>query len=150
MGTAGFVRNKGLKERHKGFVWGVYVSREARGKGAGREMMRMPLERAAAIEGIEQIIAAVVDNSAKPRQACIVRLVLTPLAVSGARSRLAIDTWMRSTWFSLSTARAWQNSSGRSGSRIWAIKKRLGLFSPRRLGSPPPELPNYFWILGLV
>lgn len=22
-------------------------------------------------------------------------------------------------------------------------KKRLGLFSPRRLGSPPPELPNY-------
>jgi hypothetical protein len=28
-------------------------------------------------------------------------------------------------------------------------KKRLGLFSPRRLGSPPPELPNHFWILGL-
>src|SRR5579863_5181834 len=24
-----------------------------------------------------------------------------------------------------------------------AIKKRLGLFSPRRLGSPPPELPNH-------
>jgi len=30
------------------------------------------------------------------------------------------------------------------------IKKRLGLYSPRRLGSPPPELPNHFWIVGLA
>ena len=33
---------------------------------------------------------------------------------------------------------------------IRQTKKRLGLFSPRRLGSPPPELPNYSRILGLV
>jgi ribosomal protein S18 acetylase RimI-like enzyme len=59
VGTAGFVRNKGLKERHKGFVWGVYVSREARGRNAGREMLQMLLERAATIEGIEQIKLAV-------------------------------------------------------------------------------------------
>ncbi|MFZ0199410.1 MAG: GNAT family N-acetyltransferase [Candidatus Sulfotelmatobacter sp.] len=62
VGTAGFFRNKGLKERHKGRVWGVYVTREARGKGAGREMMRMLLERAAQVEGIEQIMLSVVTT----------------------------------------------------------------------------------------
>jgi hypothetical protein len=35
-----------------------------------------------------------------------------------------------------------------SGSLL-QTKKRLGLFSPRRLGSPPPELPNHYSILGL-
>jgi hypothetical protein len=33
---------------------------------------------------------------------------------------------------------------------FWAIKKRLELFSPRRLGSPPPELPNHSWIVELA
>src|SRR5271166_3100373 len=60
IGTAGFFCNKGLKERHKGRVWGVYVTREARGKGAGREMMRMLLERASKVEGIEHILLSVV------------------------------------------------------------------------------------------
>jgi ribosomal protein S18 acetylase RimI-like enzyme len=55
VGTAGFFRYAGLKERHKGHVWGVYVSPEARGKGTAREMFRLLLERAASIEGIEQI-----------------------------------------------------------------------------------------------
>jgi ribosomal protein S18 acetylase RimI-like enzyme len=59
VGTAGFLRNKGLKERHKGFVWGVYISRKARGKSAGRQMLQMLLERATTIEGIEQIKLAV-------------------------------------------------------------------------------------------
>ncbi|MGA9390060.1 MAG: GNAT family N-acetyltransferase [Candidatus Sulfotelmatobacter sp.] len=59
VGTAGFFRNKGLKERHKGHVWGVYVTREARGKNVGRDMLRVVLERAAQIEGIEQILLAV-------------------------------------------------------------------------------------------
>ncbi len=62
VGTAGFFRNKGFKERHKGRVWGVYVTREARGKGAGREMMRMLLERASKVEGIEQIMLSVVTS----------------------------------------------------------------------------------------
>ncbi|MGA7400101.1 MAG: GNAT family N-acetyltransferase [Candidatus Sulfotelmatobacter sp.] len=60
VGTAGFFRNKGLKERHKGFVWGVYVTPEARGKGAGRDMMLILLERAAKTAGIEQIMVSVV------------------------------------------------------------------------------------------
>ncbi|MGA8273544.1 MAG: GNAT family N-acetyltransferase [Candidatus Sulfotelmatobacter sp.] len=62
IGTAGFFRNKGLKERHTGQAWGVYVTREARGKGVGRNMLRMLLERASKIEGIEQIKLAVATN----------------------------------------------------------------------------------------
>ena len=57
--TAGFLRNKGLKERHKGLIWGVYVTRNARGKRAGRDILRMLLERASAVQGIEQIMLSV-------------------------------------------------------------------------------------------
>src|ERR1700688_296249 len=48
----------------------------------------------------------------------------------------------------------WMRGWGRKSQKRWdalirgnnelkARKKRLGLFSPRRLGSPPPELPNH-------
>ncbi len=55
VGTAGFYREKGLKTSHKGHVWGVYVTFSARGKGIGRQILRMLLERAASIDGLEQI-----------------------------------------------------------------------------------------------
>jgi len=59
IGTAGFYRDKGLKTRHKGHIWGVYVTQEARGRGVAREMMRAVLERAVRLEGIEQIMLGV-------------------------------------------------------------------------------------------
>ena len=68
VGTAGFFRDKTLKERHKGHIWGVYVTREARGNGVGRSMLRVLLERAVTIEGVEQIMlsaATVQDAAAK-------------------------------------------------------------------------------------
>lgn len=55
MGTAGFFRRKNNKEQHKGHVWGVYVSPEQRGKGAGKALMQEIIRRAREIEGIEQI-----------------------------------------------------------------------------------------------
>lgn len=55
IGTAGFYRSKGLKERHKGHIWGVYVTAATRGSGMGRNIMSAVLERAASVEGIEQI-----------------------------------------------------------------------------------------------
>lgn len=54
-GTAGFFRRPNNKESHKGHVWGVYVSPELRGKGAGKALMREIIRRAREIEGIEQI-----------------------------------------------------------------------------------------------
>ena len=59
VGTAGFFRHKGLKERHKGHIWGVYVAREARRQQVGRDMLRMLLERASHVGGIEQIMLSV-------------------------------------------------------------------------------------------
>ncbi|MGA7906805.1 MAG: GNAT family N-acetyltransferase [Candidatus Sulfotelmatobacter sp.] len=67
VGTAGFYRNQGIKERHKGHVWGVYVASEVRGQGVGRRMMRAVLDRAATVDGVEQILLAV----AKPQEAAM-------------------------------------------------------------------------------
>ncbi len=55
VGTAGFVRESGLKERHKGRVWGVFLRASHRGEGVGRRMMTLLLEQARKIEGLEQI-----------------------------------------------------------------------------------------------
>lgn len=54
-GTAGFFRRKNNKERHKGHVWGVYVSQDQRGKGVGKALMQEIIRRAREIHGIEQI-----------------------------------------------------------------------------------------------
>src|ERR1700727_1714684 len=44
-GMAGFFREKGLKSRHKGRVWGVYVTPAKRGQGVGRRMLQALLKR---------------------------------------------------------------------------------------------------------
>jgi ribosomal protein S18 acetylase RimI-like enzyme len=59
LGMAGFFRDKGPKTRHKGHVWGVYVTMEARGKKLGRRMMERLLERGWATAGVEQILLSV-------------------------------------------------------------------------------------------
>lgn len=81
VGTAGFYREKGLKTRHKGHIWGVYVTREARGKGVGRSLLLTLLERAANIDGIERIGLSVTTTqpAALP---CTAHLDLNPSAVS--------------------------------------------------------------------
>ena len=64
VGTAGFYRERGSKTRHKGHVWGVYVTPRARGRGVGRTMMQALLERAAAIDGVEQVVLSVTTTMA--------------------------------------------------------------------------------------
>lgn len=59
VGMAGFFRDRGPKSRHKGRVWGVYVTPEARGKGVGRKMMKALLERGMAVDGVEQVLLSV-------------------------------------------------------------------------------------------
>jgi ribosomal protein S18 acetylase RimI-like enzyme len=58
-GTAGFYRDKELKGRHKGHVWGVYVTPAQRGAGIAKQVMKKLLEQAAATEGIEQVLLSV-------------------------------------------------------------------------------------------
>ncbi len=59
IGTAGFYREKGPKLRHKGRVWGVYVTPERRGEGIGRKMLQKLVERGAGTGGVDQILLSV-------------------------------------------------------------------------------------------
>ncbi len=62
VGTAGFYRDQGPKSRHKGHVWGVYVTPAARGKKVGRILMERLLERARAVKGVEQVLISVTST----------------------------------------------------------------------------------------
>jgi len=64
VGTAGFARESSLKERHKGRIWGVYVTARVRGHGAGRAILQALLDRARNTPGIEQIVLQVNTRSA--------------------------------------------------------------------------------------
>jgi len=55
IGTAGFVREQQEKARHKGFIWGVYVSGKSRGASVGRKLMVELLRKAAEQRGLEQV-----------------------------------------------------------------------------------------------
>ena len=58
-GMATFIRETGVKDRHKGRIFGVYVSAGHRGKGIGRALVGEVLERAKRLESLEQILLAV-------------------------------------------------------------------------------------------
>ena len=64
-GMAGFYRQPGIKERHKGRIWGVYLRAAVRGKGAGRRLLQAVLQRAAGL-GIEQVLLAVAATRLPP------------------------------------------------------------------------------------
>ena len=59
MGQAGFFPLEGRKERHKGRVWGVYVTPAARGQGVGKAMLIRILARARGYPGLEQVSLSV-------------------------------------------------------------------------------------------
>ncbi len=60
VGTAGFIRNQGVRRRHKARVWGVYVTPSSRGQGVGRELMASLVSRARNMPDLEQVMLSVV------------------------------------------------------------------------------------------
>jgi len=46
LGMAGFKRETGAKDRHKGFVWGMYVDPVARGHGVGAALLKAVIDHA--------------------------------------------------------------------------------------------------------
>jgi ribosomal protein S18 acetylase RimI-like enzyme len=58
-GIAAFIRDRNLKERHKGHIAQVYVTAAVRGKGIGRALMQAVLDRAVRAPGVEQILISV-------------------------------------------------------------------------------------------
>lgn len=59
VGTLGFIRNQNEKTRHKGFIWGVYVYKEYRGKGIGGDLMRECIERVKLLPNFQKLILGV-------------------------------------------------------------------------------------------
>jgi len=64
-GMAGFSRNTGLKQRHKGFLWGVWVDPALRGTGAGRALVEAVIAHARG--EVEALQATVVTGNAVAR-----------------------------------------------------------------------------------
>ncbi|KKO52712.1 GNAT family N-acetyltransferase [Paenibacillus sp. DMB20] len=59
-GMVGFVRESGMKLKHKGTIWGVYVSPAYRGQGIAQTLLEEVLNRGKEIEGLKQIHLSVV------------------------------------------------------------------------------------------
>lgn len=68
IGITGFVRSDRPKTRHKGFIWGVYVTPEARGKGVARALLTSVLERARGYADLDQITLSVSVTQAPARR----------------------------------------------------------------------------------
>jgi len=68
LGTVTFLREAAEKERHKGRVYGVYVSPSQRGKGIGRVLLTRLLEMATQHASLEQILVSVATSQSAARE----------------------------------------------------------------------------------
>lgn len=57
--TATFIRETGIKERHKGNIYGVYVTPAYRRRGVGRLLIATLIEKTRQDSSLEQILLAV-------------------------------------------------------------------------------------------
>ncbi|RAP76130.1 GNAT family N-acetyltransferase [Paenibacillus montanisoli] len=67
VGMVGFRREESVKMRHKGFVWGMYVTASVRQQGVGRKLMSELLDRARLVDGLEQVNLMVVASNEQAR-----------------------------------------------------------------------------------
>jgi len=68
VGIASFQREEGVKRRHKGVIWGMYVPQELRRKGVGKSLVEAAIAYARTLPGLEQINLAVVLTSKEARK----------------------------------------------------------------------------------
>jgi ribosomal protein S18 acetylase RimI-like enzyme len=68
VGMATFIRETGLKERHKGRIYGVYVTAAARRKGVARALLSAVLQNVKQASSLEQILLAVAASQHAAKQ----------------------------------------------------------------------------------
>jgi ribosomal protein S18 acetylase RimI-like enzyme len=62
-GMVGFSREQRTKLKHKGNIWGMYISPEVRGEGIGRLLLAEVIRRSSNLEGLEQIVLTVTSGN---------------------------------------------------------------------------------------
>jgi ribosomal protein S18 acetylase RimI-like enzyme len=68
VGMMTFVRDSGVKDGHKGHIYGVYVSAAHRGRGVGRALLAALLERAKRDDTLEHVLLAVATVQTAARE----------------------------------------------------------------------------------
>lgn len=68
VGIAGFFRRSGLKLKHKGTIWGVYVTPDSRGQKLGKLLIESCIDRAKAMPDMEHIMLTVVTANGAARE----------------------------------------------------------------------------------
>jgi len=68
VGTVGFYRLQPVKQRHKGWIWGVFVDPEYRGRGVARVLLVRLLETVKEIPEVECILLKVATTQEAARR----------------------------------------------------------------------------------
>jgi ribosomal protein S18 acetylase RimI-like enzyme len=68
VGTVGFYRMQPVKQRHKGWIWGVFVAPECRGRGVARALLVRLLETVKEIPEVECILLKVATTQLAARR----------------------------------------------------------------------------------
>jgi ribosomal protein S18 acetylase RimI-like enzyme len=68
VGSIGFNAETRIKQRHKGFIFGMYVAPEYAGQGIGRALLERCVERARMRAGLEQINLTVTASNDRARR----------------------------------------------------------------------------------
>lgn len=67
LASAGLVRPQTKKTMHRAFIWGVYVTPSARGRGLGRSVMELAINTARSWPGLECITLSVSERQPAAR-----------------------------------------------------------------------------------
>lgn len=68
IGVTGFYREQRIKLRHRGGIWGVYVTPEWRGRGVARAIMSTLLDRIRTYSGLDHVILHVTVSQRAARR----------------------------------------------------------------------------------
>jgi ribosomal protein S18 acetylase RimI-like enzyme len=68
VGMVGCYQEVPLKRRHKAWIWGVFVTPAARGKGIARSLMQAAIDRAKNIDGLDMVMLTVAVDQPAPRK----------------------------------------------------------------------------------
>lgn len=68
VGMVTLVPQTGIKMRHKGSIFAMYVTPGSRGMGVGRKLMEAAIEKARGIDGISHLLLSVVQSNQQAKK----------------------------------------------------------------------------------